>query len=489
LGATVEGSVIQRDLDRASDDRFDLAVVGGGVYGIALTLEASRRGLKTLLVERKDFGGATSWNSLRILHGGLRYLQSFDLPRFHDSTIERSRWLESFPSLTAPLPCLMPLDNRGLRRTSILRLALTANNLLSRRGNDNLRGDRRLPASRILSPTETREWFSDDYRPAPARAALWYDGQVTRPQRLLVEMLRSAVASGATALNRCAAIGLVKQGDRVAGLEIVDRLTGAQFSITSPVVVNCAGPWCIEVAKSFDRKMPDLFYPSLAMNVIIEHPTLSPAAIAVRSPSPGGQTYFLLPWQGRVLAGTYHRVWHGPVSETVDVDEMALAFLHELNLAVPEIEIGADKLLKVLWGFLPVDKPGSESLTSRAQILHHAERGGPIGLFTLSGVKFTTARSAAAKTLDRVSQSMGIPLGERIDTPVELALACPTASEFATLMQSDRPGAAALVQRIVREESVQSVQDLLYRRTDWGNWLEASADFELKVGQLVGLAG
>jgi glycerol-3-phosphate dehydrogenase len=105
--------VIERAVDRASAGDHDLIVVGGGIYGIALALEAARRGLKTLLVERADYGGATSWSNLRILHGGLRHLQNLDLVRFYESVGERRWFLRHFPDLVRPLPCLMPLYGRA----------------------------------------------------------------------------------------------------------------------------------------------------------------------------------------------------------------------------------------------------------------------------------------------------------------------------------------------------------------------------------------
>src|SRR5690606_18835162 len=128
--------VIYRDLQRAQEARHDLIVVGGGVHGVMMALEAARRGLRPLLIERGDLGSGTRWNSLRIVHGGLRYLQSFDLPRYRESVAERRWFMRNLPDLVAPLPCLMPLYGNGLRRPMIFRVALKLNDLLSARRND-----------------------------------------------------------------------------------------------------------------------------------------------------------------------------------------------------------------------------------------------------------------------------------------------------------------------------------------------------------------
>ena len=112
---------ILRDPKAYTDEDYDLVVVGAGIQGAALFLEASRRGMRALVLDKGDFGGSTSWNSLRILHGGLRYLQTLDLPRFRQSVRARRWFFQAFPQLVRPLPCLMPLRGKGLKRNSVLR--------------------------------------------------------------------------------------------------------------------------------------------------------------------------------------------------------------------------------------------------------------------------------------------------------------------------------------------------------------------------------
>src|SRR5919106_3247372 len=159
MAAQPRPSAIERNVDRAAGEDRDLIVVGGGIYGIALALEAARRGLKALLVERDDYGGATSWSNLRILHGGLRYLQSLDLARFFESVGERSWFLRHFPDLVRPLPCLMPLYGRGLKRPSVFKVALALNDLLSSRRNAGVKRAIRLPKGRLTSAAETAALF------------------------------------------------------------------------------------------------------------------------------------------------------------------------------------------------------------------------------------------------------------------------------------------------------------------------------------------
>lgn len=147
--------MIERAPRAATDPDYDLIVIGGGIHGAILALQSARRGYRALLLERSDFGGATSWNSLRIIHGGLRYLQTADLSRFRRSVTEQKWYLRHFPDLVRPLECLMPLYGTGLRRPVVLKVALLANDLLrSDRSVDAARGEA-LPGGSVLSRDET----------------------------------------------------------------------------------------------------------------------------------------------------------------------------------------------------------------------------------------------------------------------------------------------------------------------------------------------
>src|SRR5210317_2052041 len=112
-----------RQLQSLEREQFDVAIIGGGVYGAMLLLYAANRGLKAVLLDRSDFGSETSFNSLRILHGGLRYLQSLDFQRSRESICEQRWFRQEFPDLVSTLPCLLPLHNHGLRRPLLMRLA------------------------------------------------------------------------------------------------------------------------------------------------------------------------------------------------------------------------------------------------------------------------------------------------------------------------------------------------------------------------------
>jgi glycerol-3-phosphate dehydrogenase len=459
-------TVIDRDLHAASAQPWDLLVVGGGIYGAALALEAARRGLAALLLERGDFGGETTWNSLRIVHGGLRYLQSLDLARHRESVGERGWLLRHFPDLVEPLPCLMPLYSppRGgrLRRPAVLRAALMVDALLSR--------DRTLPRSRVLGVEETAKLFPAVDREGLRGGALWHDAVVPDAHRLVVELLRWACRAGARALNYVEAAELRVEGGQVRGLRAVDRELGRSFELKAKAVASCAGPWVRRVARRFDRDVPGLFRPLLAFNVLLDREPLAPGAVAVASRQPDAQTYFLLPWKGKVLAGTAYapiteELFHGRIPG----EPLVEGFLRDLNAALPGFEARREQVLRVLWGRLPAAVEGSATPAPRPVIHDHGREGGPRGLVSVSGVKLTTARSIAEKVLGVFASSGALRLADR---PAEVERPAPDPplplDELTRLAEEDWGAARDHLRGLVQRQSVLRLEDLLLRRTDWG---------------------
>ncbi len=463
-------AVIDRDLRAAAAQSYDLLVVGGGIQGVTLALEAAQRGIVTLLLERGDFGGETTWNSLRVVHGGLRYLQTLDFARHRESVEEQGWLLRHFPDLVEPLPCLMPLYDppRGgrLRRKMAFRAAFAADSLLASRR------DRRLPGGRLVGAAETVDLFPEVDRDGLRGGALWHDATVPDSQRLVVELLRWACHAGARALNYVEAADLLVEDARVRGVRAVDRESGRSFEIRAGAVVSCAGPWVRRVARCFDRDVPELFQPVLAFNLLLDREPPARGAVAVASRRPGAQAWFLLPWKGKLLAGTAYAPAYPPGTELLrdgpPGEPLIESFLGELNAAVPALETGREQVSRVLWGRLPAVAEGSAEPSSRPVIHDHGQAGGPRGLVSVSGVKLTTARAVAARALQALAAG-GIL---RPAPPAEVARpeADPPLSltELTQLAEHDWSAAREHLRGLVKRQSVVRLEDLLLRRTDWG---------------------
>jgi glycerol-3-phosphate dehydrogenase len=450
---------IIRDPAGFADNHYDLIVIGCGIYGATLALESVRRGLRCLVVEKNDFGSQTSYNHLRILHGGLRYLQSLDLRRFRESVMERSWYLRHLPGLAKPLDCMMPLYGKGLHRPGVFRAAFALDSLLSADRNSGLLPERKLNAGRVLSAQETIARFPDVEQCDLQGAALWQDGFVPDSPRLLIELLRWACRYGGHFLNYCPAVGIQITGDHVSGVRCTDQTDGREYLFKAPTVINAAGPWCREVASLAEDDRPQLFqHRILVWNLLFDRPALASCAVAVTARRPGAHTYFLPPWKGRLLIGTGH-VQLMPGEHRPPTENEIAVMIDELNEAVPGLELSRQELRRVYHGVMP--GTGGTQLAGRPILVNHSVDSGPSGLFSLSGVKFTTARHVAERTLKTLFPSHKVqPYNENF-TPSNLH-----GNRGLGLHPSDLESWKILM----HEESVTSLADLVIRRSDLTDW-------------------
>lgn len=454
-------SGIVRDPQSAAGGHYDVVVIGGGIYGATFLFEATRRGLSAVLVEKDDFGGATSLNNFRILHGGLRYLQNLDLLRFFESVAERRWFLTNFPSLTAPIGCLMPLYGRGAKRPGLFRLALAVNAILSAARNKGVPQSNHLPCGSVVTPREVASAFPMVRQTGLKGGAIWFDGLMPDPQRILMTLLRAACSEGAVALNYVEAQETVRTGNRVTGVRIVDRLTGSVHTLSTDTVINATGPWSRQTAAALGDDRSDLFVPTLAWNVLFDRPAVSQYAVAIE-PADGGQILFLLPWKGRVLAGTGHAPWTGPVDEPRPSPEQLTAFVNQLNRSAPLLRFSENQIERVFSGLLPGARRGHADLSDRPLIVDHGAHGGPSGLFSVIGVKYTTARAVAERLFKSLTKQYN---------PIRNI----SLTNYAV---SSDPCSAENLSRLCREESVQYLDDLILRR---GYFIQDNADFGLCI--------
>ncbi|MCB2187085.1 MAG: glycerol-3-phosphate dehydrogenase/oxidase [Deltaproteobacteria bacterium] len=411
-----------RDLDKLADATFDLVVVGGGIYGAAVAWDAALRGLCVALLEQADFGGATSANSLKVIHGGFRYLQSGDLPRVRTSLAERHALLSIAPHLVEPLPCLLPLTGRGVERRALLVPALLAYDLLGWNRNLGLAADRTVPPGRVLGRRRAAEMFPAFSCLEAQSAALWYDALVHDPERLTLSYLHSASQLGARPANQLQALELVHQGGKVQGVKARDLVGGGELTVRGRVVVNAAGPWSGELAGREERPPEH----SRALNLVVKG-RLTEAAVGLRSPlgreddpvCGGGRFLFLVPWGDYTMLGTSYRVYQGRPAPLFPEQEEIASLWNEFRQACPGLELDRSRLSFYHLGLMPLAQPGlapgGGGLADRPRLSRDWR-----GLITVEGEKFTTHRAAAERVVDLVFQSLGqnSPACRTKETPI-----------------------------------------------------------------------
>jgi glycerol-3-phosphate dehydrogenase len=401
------------ELDALGSIRHDLLVIGGGILGACLAWDAALRGLQVALVERAEFGGATSANSLRIVHGGLRYLARGDLARMRESVRERSTLLRIAPGLVHPLPVAIPADHPGYPRRITLALALGLNDLLSARRNRHLHPARHLPRGRLLSAGELAQLCPGLGALAGSGGALWYDARLSCPEQLTRAFVRSATDHGAIAADYAYAESFTIRGGRVLSVAIKDCHTGAWQDVAAAEVVVAAGPWTHGVlaqGTGSDRGLQPGSRHALALNLVVGR-RLANAAIGVRGERPaaedpigGGHRFlFLAPQGDTTLLGTWYGVAERGEPE-VALEQGSRMLLEDANRACPDLGLTPADIVGRQWGRLPLE-PGRDGRPGRLAdrpLLSGPEELGLANVQAVETVKYTTARAVAERVIDRI---------------------------------------------------------------------------------------
>jgi glycerol-3-phosphate dehydrogenase len=408
-------------------------VVGGGITGAAAAWDGALRGLRVALVEAADFGGATSWNSLKTIHGGLRHLQRADVPSVLESARERATFLRIAPALVRPLPFLVPTHGHGRRGREALACALAANDVLTWRRNRGLPPSHRIPRGRLLSKDEVRARVPGLDDAGVTGGALWTDAQVDSNERLVLALVRGAADHGAAVANHAAVESLSRDGDRVVGARCRDHVLGQAFEVRARVTINAAGPVAPAVAGS---ALPLL----RAFNLVLGRAVVDDAAVGGAS---GNRFLFLVPWRGRTIVGTGYEPAGAPGGG-------ARAFLDEAARAFPWAGLRAEDVTLVHEGLVPGTASGP---WSRALV-----RGEAPGLITAVGVKFTGGRALAERAVDLALADLDrayVP-ARTADTPL------PGAAPLAGTLEDAARAAVA-------DEMALHLDDAVLRRLDLGS--------------------
>ncbi|MHC4952289.1 MAG: glycerol-3-phosphate dehydrogenase/oxidase [Planctomycetota bacterium] len=394
---------MNRDLPELARQSFDLAVVGGGIYGLFAARDAAQRGLSVALIDRGDFCGATSSNSLKTAHGGLRYLQTADFPRMRRSIRERRALLRIAPHLVAPLAFVMPTTRKLTRCRAALATALRLNDWISWDRNRGVVPGRHLPAGGILSRAELEDRIGGLFEVEATGGALWYDAQIANTERLALSVLHAAVDDGCCAANYVEALELLETNNRVTGIRVRDRMGGNEFEVRAPVVLDSSGPWGGSW-RGVDVAPVEL---SKAMNLVTRIPA---PTCALGSGSGGDRLFFFVPWRGFTIIGTSHLPSEEKPDALAATDADIDAFLDQVRGACRGFTIERDDVLLAHRGLLPScgrAPNGDANLVRSYQMRDWGASGGPHGLITMLGVKWTTARAVAERAVDLVGARVG----------------------------------------------------------------------------------
>ena len=383
-------------LRRLADERFDVLVVGGGITGAGVALDAATRGLRTALVEAGDFAEGTSSRSSRLVHGGLRYLETGDFRLVFEALAERRRLLELASHLVHPLPFLFPLYRTGPVPFRKLQAGMWLYDLLALfRG---VRRHRMLRHRAVLAaePRLAREGL--------VGGAEYFDASVD-DARLALAVARGAHRAGAAVASHVAVTGFLRDGaGAVRGARLRDALTGAEVEARADVVVNATGPWSDALRRLADPDAAPRLRPTKGVHLVMERGRVGNAG-ALIFPSPlDGRIMFVLPWGAFTYVGTTDTDFTGDPGEAAATEADVEYLLESANALFPEAGLAAADVLSTWTGVRPLLAPqrGGDGVAESATSREHEiwQDGG--GLVSVAGGKLTTYRVMAAQTADFV---------------------------------------------------------------------------------------
>lgn len=526
-----------RDIPALEKTEFDLVVVGAGITGAFLAHDAALRGLKVAIIDKSDFGAATSSASSKLLHGGIRYLQQGRLNKVRESAKERVFFQVIAPHLTRYVPFVVPA-RKGLSKSHGLlvagmmayQLVCFGQNWLIKDAAKRVPGWRRVSADNI----ESRIPGFD----AQGRGGVeFFESHMHSSERMTLAVLQTAVSNGARAANYVQFSDFLMDGQTVIGVRATDLLTGREMNISSRFVINAGGPWIPDINnKNPHAEKTDLLTGySVGAHVVTKQLT-DDCAIALATQSQnqalinrGGRHVFIIPWRGASLIGTSYRSYHGNLDDVHSTDEDIDDLIGDVNSAFGKQLVSKQDVKYTYAGIYPlIDdvNPGVYQGTGDYQIIDHRDDGVE-GVVTVFGAKFTTARLLAERSLDAIKNRFNTPLkrcatrvaktvngdigditnfrreryeryssaierdtidhlinnyGLAIDKVMSIVLADET---MAQKLADDRDVIKAEVVHAARHEMVVSLSDFVFRRTGFGTLGNPGRDALVQCGALL----
>ncbi len=416
-----------RDLSTLQDQSFDLIIIGGGINGAGTAREAALQGLKTLLIEKGDFGsGTTSWSS-RLAHGGLRYLEYFEFNLVRESLREREVLLRNAPHLVRPIQMTIPIYQGNKRGPQLVRAGMVLYDILSY--------DKTLPGHRMLGRQPFAQLYRGVNQTRLAGAAQYYDGQVEYAERLCWENILAAKEAGATVLNYVTVERLEQDGQRISAIalrdslgdSLVDSLGDSQKSPDSgqritlethdAIVINTAGPWVDHVCRSTTQEgqaapvsQERLIGGTKGSHIVVEpFPGAPDGALYVEAES-DGRPYFILPWLDKYLIGTTDLRFSGDLDAFKASNDEIDYLIDETNRVLPNARLSRDQVTFTYSGVRPLpysDGQKTSSITRSHILRDHGKSNGINNLISLIGGKLTTYRQVGDDLVEAAQKKLG----------------------------------------------------------------------------------
>jgi glycerol-3-phosphate dehydrogenase len=409
----LSSTVRTRNFAELGKTRFDVLVIGGGITGAGVALDAVARGYKVALVEKTDFASGTSSKSTKLVHGGIRYLPNFDFGLVHEALVERGLLLQNAPFLVHPVAFVLPIykgDRHpvgmpfttpgGIGLEQLLNIGLTMYDAMA--GRRNIQWHQHLKREDVhkLAPALVAEDLKEGFT--------YYDGQ-TNDARLTMALIRTSAQYGAVITNYSELTAFVKKNGRVCGAVIRDRLNDQEVTVQARHIVNATGVYAEQLEAMTGVEPQVSVEPSKGVHLVLAREDLKLGDTAIVLPeTEDKRILFIVPWQSRAIYGTTD-TGQGDLDHPVTTHEEIAYLLKYLNRYL-SVNVTEKDIVSTYAGYRPLVKPRNANASTAKLSRSHAVIQSPSGLVSIVGGKLTTYRKMAQDTVDVLSKRDGMPL-------------------------------------------------------------------------------
>ena len=389
-------------VDQLNSELFDVVIIGGGITGAGIALDAVTRGLKTALVEMQDFASGTSSRSTKLVHGGLRYLKQFEIKEVAELGKERAIVYENGPHVTTPERMLLPFHTGGTFGSFSTAIGLQVYDFLA--------GVKKSERRTMLNVEQTLK-----QAPLVKKEGLQGSGMYveyrTDDARLTIEVMKAAAEKGAFILNYATAEGFVyNDQNKISGVQVRDTIADQQFTIQAKKVINAAGPWVDEVKNMDGHSAGKHLILSKGIHLVFDQ-SVFPLHQAIYFDTPDKRMIFAIPREGKAYVGTTDTFYEGDPKEMQITEADRTYILDSIKFMFPEVQVTEDDVESSWAGVRPLihEDGKNPSEISRKDEIWESEKG----LITIAGGKLTGYRKMAETVINKVVQQLSNETGRK----------------------------------------------------------------------------
>jgi len=384
----------QKTIGNLESEEFDLVVIGGGITGGGIALDAASRGLKVVLLEKGDFASGTSSKSTKLIHGGLRYLKQFDFWLVKEVGSERAIVHKLAPHLVLPEKMLLPLIENGSYGKWLTSIGLKVYDILAQVSGDDKRKMLEKKEAMKLEPLLPKKILN---------GAGYYAEYRTDDARLTIENIKTSLLFGAQALNYAKVNDFLYDNEKVAGVKVTDETTGKEFTIKSKYVISAAGPWVDELRSLNNSKKGKQLHLTKGVHLVFPYEKL-PVKQSVYFDIPDGRMMFAIPRGKVTYVGTTDTNYNDNKDRVRTDIADAIYLISAVNNMFPDINLELDDIVSSWAGLRPLihEEGKSASELSRKDEIFVSDTG----LISIAGGKLTGYRKMAERVVDRIAKKM-----------------------------------------------------------------------------------